>query len=391
MKIVSPWNGRQNNRQEDNQDQAQSWGLMRWGSTLFLLLVFLVVAVASAFAHDPGLSAAVLKMESGRVEVHLTFARADIETLVALDDNRDGKVTQAEFERHKPQLETLAAEAVEVGVAGHIVQAPITGIELDDSNGVHFRFSFVKPANAESQTFTFRSMLIQKLARGHRQYLELLNGAGNLIGSRLLEAGSNLYEPSAAVIAEAAEKPQTFREFFTLGVEHILTGFDHLAFLLALLLLGSSLREAAKIITSFTVAHSITLALATFNVVNLPPSIVEPMIAVSIVYVGLENIFRRDIQRRWLLTFAFGLIHGFGFASVLRELGIGGQGSGAIVPLLSFNLGVEAGQIAIAAVVLPLIWKLRQQAKFVIRYVPACSVLVAIAGGYWLIERTLLK
>ncbi|MGH9799953.1 MAG: HupE/UreJ family protein, partial [Blastocatellia bacterium] len=114
------------------------------------------------------------------------------------------------------------------------------------------------------------------------------------------------------------------------------------------------------------------------------------MIAVSIVYVGLENLFRRDTSKRWMLTFAFGLIHGFGFASVLRELGIGGQGSSAIVPLFSFNFGVELGQIAIAAIILPLIWKLREQPKFVPRYVPAFSILIALAGGYWLVERTIL-
>ena len=356
-----------------------------------ITLLIVVAAAVAAFAHDPGLSAAVLKLEKGRVDAHLTFARADIEMLVAMDANRDGTVTPTEFEQAKPQLQSLANEAVTVSVAGQSIQKQVVGIEMDGSNGVHFNFSFARPADAENQTFTFQSNLIGRLARGHRQYLEMIGGAGNMIGSQLLEAGSNRYEPSLSVLAEAADKPQTFWQFLKLGVQHILTGYDHLAFLFALLLLGSGLREAAKIITSFTVAHSITLALATFNLVNLPPSIVEPMIAVSIVYVGLENIFRRDINRRWLLTFAFGLIHGFGFASVLRELGIGGQGSGAIVPLLSFNLGVEAGQIAIAAVVLPLIWKLRQQPKFVIRYVPACSVLVAIAGAYWLIERTLLK
>lgn len=353
-----------------------------------LVLVFIVVAVASVFAHDPGLSAAVLKLKGGQVETHLTFARGDIETLVALDDDRDGQITQTESQNHKSQLEALAAESVEVKTAGRIIQTSLTGVSLDDSNGVHFKFSFVKPAN---EVFTFQSKLIQRLSRGHRQYLEVLNSADKLISSRLLESASNTYEASAAVIAEAAEKPHRFWEFFKLGIEHILTGFDHLAFLFALLLAGNSLKEAAKIITSFTLAHSITLALATFNIVNLPSSIVEPIIAISIVYVGLENLFRKEIKKRWLLTFAFGLVHGFGFASVLRELGIGEQGSLAIVPLFSFNLGVETGQITIASLVLPLIWKLRRQPSFALRYAPACSVLVALAGAYWLIERTLFK
>jgi len=125
-------------------------------------------------------------------------------------------------------------------------------------------------------------------------------------------------------------------------------------------------------------------------VVAIPASVVEPMIAASIIYVGLENVWRREVKRRWMLTFAFGLVHGFGFASALKDLGVG-AGVKAVAPLLSFNLGVEIGQIAVAALVLPLIWKLRRHPRFVIRYVPACSILVALAGGYWLIERTILK
>jgi hypothetical protein len=115
------------------------------------------------------------------------------------------------------------------------------------------------------------------------------------------------------------------------------------------------------------------------------------MIAASIVYVGLENIWHRNFDRRWVLTFGFGLIHGLGFASVLRDLGIGAQGTLAIIPLLSFNLGVELGQISIAAIVLPIIWCLRRWPVFVVRWVPACSVVVALLGSYWFIQRTLFQ
>src|SRR6185295_17497952 len=125
----------------------------------------------------------------------------------------------------------------------------------------------------------------------------------------------------------------SYGAFVLLGIEHILTGYDHLIFLLGLLLAGASFKNVAKIITSFTVAHSITLALSTFDLVRIPSAVVEPLIAVSIVYVGLENIFRRDLKWRWLLTLGFGLVHGFGFASALRSLGIG-SGTGAAMPLV---------------------------------------------------------
>jgi hydrogenase/urease accessory protein HupE len=178
--------------------------------------------------------------------------------------------------------------------------------------------------------------------------------------------------------------------FILLGIEHILTGYDHLAFLLALLLAGDSLRRNAKIITSFTVAHSLTLALATLGLVTVPPSIVEPLIAVSIVFVGLENLFNRRFAARWLVTFCFGLVHGLGFASALRELGIGRLGPRAAIPLVSFNIGVELAQIAIAALVLPVVWKLKERPVFTLRHVPALSLLITLAGVYWFLARTCL-
>ncbi|MGH9847185.1 MAG: HupE/UreJ family protein, partial [Blastocatellia bacterium] len=319
-----------------------------------------------------------------KLNAHLTFARADIEMMVPMDANRDGQVSAEELNAVRAQLNAIGRAAIEISTDGARLTPGEIAITTDDSNAVHFQISFEAVAGAQLQ---LRSALIEKLAFGHKQFLTLRGEGAETKGARLLDAKNNRYDLDLAAIVE---KPRTFFGFLKLGIEHILTGFDHIAFLLALLLVGGSLREAAKIITSFTAAHSITLALATFNFVNLPPGIVEPLIAVSIVYVGLENILRRENKRRWLLTFGFGLIHGFGFASVLRELGIGGSGSGAAVPLLSFNLGVEIGQIAIAALVLPVIWKLRQQPRFVLRYVPACSILIAIIGGYWLIERTLL-
>jgi hydrogenase/urease accessory protein HupE len=175
-------------------------------------------------------------------------------------------------------------------------------------------------------------------------------------------------------------------KFFVLGVEHILTGYDHLVFLFGLLLVCASFKESAKIITSFTVAHSITLALAALEVVSIPSAVVEPLIAGSIAYVGIENLRKNRLSWRWLLTFGFGLAHGFGFASVLTELGVG-SGSHATVALFSFNAGVEIGQIAIAAIVLPILWQLRQRRFYSARLVPVCSVLIALAGAFWMVER----
>jgi hydrogenase/urease accessory protein HupE len=354
---------------------------------LCLALVFMIVAAASVFAHDPGLSSAELKLEEKQLTAQLTFAREEIAMLVPLDTDHDGQITRVEFDSALPRLESIARESLIVTLDGSTIEPGEVSAVLGDSNALHFNLSFQALTTGHLQVLT---PLLTKLARGHRQFLMIRDETGQPLGEKMLDVNHNSFETDLAALSTGDEQPRTFWQFLKLGVEHILIGFDHLAFLFALLLAGSSFREAAKIITSFTAAHSMTLALATLNLVDLPASIVEPMIAVSIVYVGVENVFRREKKWRWLLTFAFGLIHGFGFASVLRDLGIGSQGGGLVIPLLSFNLGVELGQIAITALVLPLIWKLRQQTNFVIRYAPACSLLVALAGGYWLIERTFL-
>jgi hypothetical protein len=181
-----------------------------------------------------------------------------------------------------------------------------------------------------------------------------------------------------------------FFAFLRLGIEHILTGYDHLLFLAGLLLACSGFRQAALVITCFTVAHSVTLALAALNIVSIPSRIVEPCIAASIAYVRIENVLRDGhVPWRGVLTFAFGLIHGLGFASVLREMGIGAGGSSIAVPLVSSNLGVEIGQLSVAAVILPLIFTLRKNPGFLRVGIPIGSLVIAIAGAFWFVQRTL--
>jgi len=173
-----------------------------------------------------------------------------------------------------------------------------------------------------------------------------------------------------------------------LGVKHIWTGYDHLMFLFALLLVCDNFKSAIQIVTFFTVAHSITLALATLNLVWVSSRVVEPSIAASIVYVGTENLIRSEsLKGRWLITFLFGLVHGLGFASVLRDMGVTSNTAGVAVPLVLFNLGVETGQIVIAGVLLPLIWRARKWELFLRRGVPVCSAVVAALGSYWLVKR----
>lgn len=180
-----------------------------------------------------------------------------------------------------------------------------------------------------------------------------------------------------------------FGPFLRLGYHHILTGYDHLMFVAGMLLICRRWQTILKIVVSFSVAHSITLAVATFDWFYLPERIVEPLISSSLIVVGAQNLLLRDREpnRRWILAFAFGLIHGFGFASGLREMGIGSAGGSIAVPLFGFNLGVELGQITAGAVFLPILWLLRKNAFFVRYIIPLLSALVATGGVYWTVKR----
>jgi hypothetical protein len=178
--------------------------------------------------------------------------------------------------------------------------------------------------------------------------------------------------------------------FIAAGVHHIFIGPDHILFIFGLLLLGGSLVQVLKVATSFTLAHSITLALAALGIANVPSRIVEPAIALSIVYVAVENIRARKGTPDWRTraAFAFGLVHGFGFASVLREFGLPREALGW--SLLGFNVGVELGQASIVLAVVPVLAWLRarspQQAG---RMVVAASWVIAAIGAYWFVQRVL--
>ncbi|WP_292531215.1 HupE/UreJ family protein [Methylocystis sp.] len=177
-------------------------------------------------------------------------------------------------------------------------------------------------------------------------------------------------------------------KFFSAGVEHIMTGYDHLCFLIAVMLWATRIWPVVKIVTAFTVSHSVTLSLAALELVNLPSRWVEIAIALSIIYVAVENFFTRKVDGRWRDTFAFGFIHGFGFASGLIELGVPQR---AIVPALaSFNIGVEVGQIGVVMIVLPLLlladktFTHGQRSPLVVWL---CSAIITCFGAYWLIVR----
>jgi hydrogenase/urease accessory protein HupE len=348
---------------------------------VFWVVLLFVVFCSVAQAHDPGLSSVEMQLKKNCLEARITFAVRDIEPWLprGWSGNRELSVRELAF----PQWERIAFNALQIDLDGRKTTPVLEGAR-SDAGAIQFALRY--SGQAESQ-LTVRSLILPSLPFGHRQFFSLKDRDGNILSEHMLAAKANVFTLD---LAASRSRWLSGWQFVVLGVKHILTGYDHLLFLLALLLAGGSLIEVSKIVTSFTAAHSITLALATLNFVQIPSGVIEPLIAASIVYVGVENILGANLKRRWLLSFAFGLIHGFGFSSALRQLGIGAAGTGIWVPLSSFNIGVELGQGAIVLLVLPLIWQLRKRPAFVFRYVPSCSLLVTLAGAFWLIQRILL-
>jgi hypothetical protein len=216
----------------------------------------------------------------------------------------------------------------------------------------------------------------------------------NCLWGEEIGAPKVLKEPATLEYRKGALNPTiwgTAWEFLGWGMHHIFVGYDHIAFLLALLLGAKRMGEMLKIVTSFTVAHSLTLLLAAFDRIRMPGEVTEAMIAASIVYVAVENFFIRDAKHRWVLTFLFGLVHGLGFSGVLKEKL--GEINSPVVPILTFNLGVEFGQVAILLVAFPLlVWarggvgdKAVERRHLVL--LRAGSVPVMLFGLGWLIER----
>lgn len=343
------------------------------GIRRYLIALAGALALASsAFAHDPGLSSATVTLGEGEMTALVIFNPRDLAALP-----------------QKPGLDykAIASDILQVRLSGHEIPARLEGTTRVAQENLSFQLHFAQLGQGRLE---IASGVIDQLPFGHRQFLSVVNAAGQTIGSRLLSARDNQFQTEIAAVPLVSSPPLGggFLDFLLLGIRHILTGYDHLLFLFGLLIVSRNVRSAALLITCFTVAHSLTLALSTFNVVSLQSRIVEPAIAASIVYVGLENLYRgKTLDYRWILTFLFGLVHGLGFASVLREMGVAHTGVKAAIPLIAFNSGVELGQLCIAVIILPLIWRLRRHLTLFRVALPACSILIVLAGGYWFFER----
>jgi hydrogenase/urease accessory protein HupE len=345
-----------------------------------LVATLLALIAPSAAAHTVGISRGEYQWKGGTLYAGVSFARQELATAMPNLLDRGGADDLLGFENHRDDFGRWLSERLAVTADGAPCSAQFGGMRFD-GDGLALALAYTCSANARELDIDAR--FATDLARGHRHLATLTSG-------------DDVWEDvaSAAHVAlrfEIAEPPPpkeaapVFTPLLRMGVEHILTGYDHLLFLLGLVLVGRPIRSLIAAITAFTFAHSITLALAAFDVWAPSSRIVEPLIALSIAYIGIENAFVRDARGRWRVTLFFGLVHGFGFAGALREIAM----PRAEIPtaLFAFNLGVELGQLAVLAALLPLVLAARKTAIWERVGMRACTMAIAAAGLIWFVSR----
>lgn len=358
-------------------------------------MLLAVVCCGNASAHQINLSQARIVIHPDRsVDVDVAMKGSDIDRVAGTHvfDEHTGLVRPDALAASAAAVAAyIQARAVVLGEHGALCR-PDAGTVAPDQDGASVRTRW--SCAGVGGKLRYRSTVLTDVAPDAKQVV--------LIGSGADQAQDLLDSTRSEVALTEAPRPtlvQVVGRYVVAGMEHIFTGYDHICFLIAIILWARRLWPVVKIVTAFTVAHSITLSLAALDIVRIPSAITEPAIAVTIILVAVENFVSRDVQRRWRATFGFGLIHGFGFASALQEFGLP---RAALVPALaSFNIGVEFGQIAIVCLALPLLLGLDRLLAARARPAPALSrpalavyaisAVIAALGSYWFLERTVLQ
>jgi hypothetical protein len=353
---------------------------------------------AMANAHVASNSFLQLKVAGDHVEGSLEVSLRDAELGMGLDANRDAKVSWGEVRNAQVPLATYIESHLRLSGPDGNCDLKFGAVKISDRvDGAYVWQPMTATCPGRVQQLAIEYRLLDEEDPSHRGLLSLtahgVTQSAVLGGARILRQ-FDLARPSAW---------NAFREYLQAGIGHIWSGIDHLLFLLSLLLPAVLLRREnhwqaqpavlpaflniVQVVTAFTFAHSITLALAAFELVHIPGRLTESVIAASIIVAALNNVMPWVTHARWRIAFAFGLLHGFGFASVLTEMGL--PAGARITCLLAFNLGVEAGQLAVVLLVMPLAYVLRQTAIYRLGVLPWGSLAIAGLASVWLVQRAL--
>jgi hypothetical protein len=366
----------------------------------------LLGAAAGAWAHKPSdsyLTLGVAEGAAGSVSGHWDIALRDLDDAIGLDGDGDGRITWGELRARHAEIAAYAAARLTLAADGAACPLEIGPQRVDThTDGAYSVLPLHFACPHQPATLSLHYTLFAELDPQHRGLLNLTaRGATR----------SAVFGPQAATQVFELHRVSAWTQFVDYGREgvgHIWIGYDHILFLLSLLLpavgawrlpgpsggratwrpderFGLAFWDVLRIVTAFTVAHSITLSLATLGLVALPSRGVESAIAVSVMLAALNNLWPVFHGGRWIVAFAFGLVHGFGFASVLTDLGLP-QGALALA-LVGFNVGVEIGQLSIVLVFLPLAWAVRRSWFYRRAVLAGGSGLIAAIAGTWFVER----
>lgn len=362
--------------------------------TWFFALLMLLAGAASA--HKPSDSYLALDVAGKEVNGQWDIALRDLDVAIGLDQDGNGELTWDEVRGRHDAITAYALSRLKLANGGVACPLRVTEHLLDDhSDGAYAVLRLHATCAADIAVLDVNYSLLFDIDPQHKGLLRLTNKGQT--STAIFTPDS----PAQKLQVQGASRWVQFFDYVKHGVWHIWIGFDHILFLLSLLLpavlvytatgwtgrdtFRGSFIEVLKVVTAFTLAHSVTLTLATLGVVALPSRVVESAIAASVVLAALNNIWPVFERRRAIVAFAFGLIHGFGFASVLLDLGL--PKSALLLSLVGFNVGVEVGQLAIVAVFLPLAFAARRTVIYRRVVLLGGSVLITAIALVWLFER----
>ena len=368
--------------------------MMRW---LLLAAALVVLATGPAAAHKPSDAYLRLTIDPGAApHGSLDVALRDLDLVVGLDGNGDGAITWGELKaRHRAIAAYVQSRLVLDSPRGRCELRPVEHLVDSHTDGAYAVLRFVAECPASAGGLTLRYGLLFDVDPMHRGLLTV-SRAGAVTTAVLSPA-----RPEIALEASEAGSAE-FGPFFTLGLEHIAFGFDHLLFLLVLLLPAAYRRapggtwlpvsgwspaaaDILKVLTAFTAAHGVSLTAATLGVVDLPTRLVESAIAATIILTAVDNLRPYLPRKRWLIAFGFGLIHGLGFASALGPLNL--PPLDLAIALLGFNLGIEAGQVAVALPFLAAAYPLRTFGLYARGLLPVGSAAALVLACFWFVDR----
>jgi hypothetical protein len=361
-----------------------------------LLALGTLLFASGVQAHIASNGFLVAKVAGERITGSIELAVRDVELAIGVDANHDGRITWGELRASAPRLDQYIARHLHLAAQSSPCTLSFRALEVNARvDGSYAFLPWTARCGAPIRQLNVRYALMQDIDPSHRGLLTLTAG-------RVAQTG--VLGGSTPLLSFDVAHPSQWRtalEYLQAGIWHIWSGIDHLLFLISLLLPAVLLRRNGhwqpvpsarpaflgilKVVTAFTLAHSITLSLAAFDIIRLPSRLTESVIAASIIVAALNNLFPIVTEGRSRIAFSFGLLHGFGFASVLADMGL--PDGARLLSLVSFNFGIEAGQLAVVLLVMPVAYLIRCELLYRRVVLPIGSTAIALLASVWLVER----